>query len=222
MLSSLRRPRPPTFAPTPPRPHPVGDALVRDRVVTLDARSSERWVRFDFSRAAPVPGAAGSGWDLAARRFHIIVNGGPDFPGEGGARSLGEVPFDSVRRAPARGYRVTRTGPDGEASNPALEDWYSYDFFSHVLSPRPRTYAVRTADGRYAKVEVVSYYCPGTEAGCVTLRYTYQGDGSRRLLPRDGAPSRAEARRRGSGPAAAGGRAGAVSGRKSPGRRASP
>ncbi len=42
-------------------------------------------------------------------------------------------------------------------------------------------YAIRTADGRYAKVEIVGYYCPGAEPGCLTLRYVYQGDGSRRL-----------------------------------------
>jgi hypothetical protein len=42
-------------------------------------------------------------------------------------------------------------------------------------------YAVRTADGRYAKVELVNYYCAGVGAACVTFRYAYQGDGSRRL-----------------------------------------
>jgi hypothetical protein len=40
---------------------------------------------------------------------------------------------------------------------------------------------VRTADGRYAKLELVSYYCPRSQPGFVTLRYVYQGDGSRNV-----------------------------------------
>jgi hypothetical protein len=40
-------------------------------------------------------------------------------------------------------------------------------------------YAIRTADGRYAKLEIVSYYCPGAVSGCLTFRYAYQGSGAR-------------------------------------------
>ena len=31
---------------------------------------------------------------------------------------------------------------------------------------------------RYAKLELVGYYCPGGQPGCVTFRYVFQGDGS--------------------------------------------
>ncbi len=43
------------------------------------------------------------------------------------------------------------------------------------------TVAVRTADGRFAKVQILGYYCSGPRAGCLTFRYVYQGDGSRVL-----------------------------------------
>ena len=42
-------------------------------------------------------------------------------------------------------------------------------------------YAVRTADGHYAKLEIMSYYCAVVGTACVTFRYAYQGDGSRTL-----------------------------------------
>jgi hypothetical protein len=48
-----------------------------------------------------------------------------------------------------------------------------------VLSPKPHVWAVRTADGRYAKIQLVSYYCPRSQPACLTFRYIYQGDGSR-------------------------------------------
>ena len=47
-----------------------------------------------------------------------------------------------------------------------------------MLSPKPRVWAVRTTDGRYAKLEIIGYYCPGPNPGCLTMRYVYQGDGS--------------------------------------------
>ena len=80
---------------------------------------------------------------------------------------------------PDAGYQATEG--DAEPRNPALAAWYSYSYFSHVLTPKPRVWAVRSADGRYAKVEFISYYCPNLQPGCVTFRYVYQGDGSRQF-----------------------------------------
>jgi len=36
---------------------------------------------------------------------------------------------------------------------------------------------LRTADGRYAKIEILGYYCIGALPGCTTFRYVYQGGG---------------------------------------------
>ncbi len=47
-----------------------------------------------------------------------------------------------------------------------------------MLSPKPHVWAVRTPAGRYAKLEMVGYYCPDATPGCPTFRYVYQGDGS--------------------------------------------
>lgn len=181
VASSLVRPSPPTYLPDDPRPRSVGDSLVDGRVVTLDARDRDRWRRFDFSRGAAVEDASGREWDLAARRYRLIVNGGEQFAGAAGVVDLGRVPFDSVTRVPEGGYAGTRRDPGGDPEHPGMDGWYRYDFFSHMLLARGRVYALRTADGRYAKVEVLSYYCPGPEPGCLTLRYSYQGDGSRRV-----------------------------------------
>ena len=66
-------------------------------------------------------------------------------------------------------------------ANDALRRWYRYGFFSHLLTPAGNVYAIRTADLRYAKLEILSYYCPGPVAGCLTFRYVYQPDGTVRL-----------------------------------------
>src|SRR2546430_8547535 len=51
---------------------------------------------------------------------------------------------------PADGYAANEGR--AEPRNPAIAAWYRYGFFSHVLSPRPHVWAVRTADARYAKM----------------------------------------------------------------------
>lgn len=176
---SLRRPAVATYAPTPPSPRDVGRALVGPVLHTVDASSPEQWRYFSFRFGSVLEDAGPRDWDLAFRRYQIVTNGGPRFTGDGGVVDLGRVAFADVTSVPQTGYQVTEG--DAEPRNPALAGWYSYSYFSHVLTPKPRVWAVRSADGRYAKVEFVSYYCANLQPGCVTFRYVYQGDGSRRL-----------------------------------------
>ena len=173
---SLRPAQVVTHAPTPPAPRDAGRALVGPVLYTADATDSERWRHFSFRLGSVVDDGDPAGWDLAFRRYQIIANGGPGYQGRGGIVDLGEVGFGAVQTLPATGYAVTETRPD--PANPAIAGWYRYGFFSHVLTPKPHVWAVRTADGRFAKMEIVGYYCPGSRPGCLTFRYVYQGDGS--------------------------------------------
>lgn len=180
VVASLGRPELATFAPTPAAPAEVGDRLVGPVTYTVDARHAERWVHFDFSRGSVVDDPGPLEWDLAFRRFHVMVNGGPGFAGVGGVRALddaaGPVRLDEVRRAPAEGYESS--DPRADSVAPPLARWYRYSWTSHLLTPEPRVYAVRTADGRHALFEVLGYYCAGAEPGCLTFRYRYQGSGA--------------------------------------------
>ncbi|MGH7419634.1 MAG: HmuY family protein, partial [Candidatus Rokuibacteriota bacterium] len=160
----------PTYAPTSPAPRDLGRALVGPVLYTVDATAPEAWRRFSF-RLGSVVEDGGHDWDMAFRRYAIIAGPGA------GILDLGERRFDEVRTVPAEGYQANEGA--AEPRNPAIAGWYHYGFFSHVLSPKPRVWAVRTADGRYAKLEMLGYYCPGSRPGCVTFRYAYRGDGSR-------------------------------------------
>ena len=179
VILSVRRPSVPTFPPTRATPRDVGRSRVGPVVYTVDATSPDRWRRFSFRLGAMVDDAGPLDWDLGFRRFQIIANGGPRFAGGGGVVDLGEVAFADVAAAPETGYVPTEG--DAEPRNAALAGWYRYGFFSHMLTPKRRVWAVRAADGRYAKMEILSYYCPDFQPGCLTFRYVFQGDGSRRL-----------------------------------------
>lgn len=175
VASTLRAPEIPSYPPTPPAPAEVGAERVGPVTVTVDAAAGDRWVYFDLSRGSVVESPEPQEWDLAFRRYRIIVNGGPGFAGGGGVVGFPGVHFDSLVSVPEADYVLTRQERD--SLNPALEKWYDYSWTSHVLEPKPVVYALRTADGRYAKFEILGYYCPGARPGCVTIRYVYQGAG---------------------------------------------
>jgi hypothetical protein len=176
----------------------VGDRLVGPISYTLEARAAEQWTYFDFSRGAvvDVPHQFETAWDLAFQRHKILANGGATNPkGKGGILNLGAVAFDDVWEAPVEGYiedTIAAINPEAIITeNLAIKTWYHYNFLTHVLQPKSNVYAIRTADGKYAKMRVLSYYCDGGQAsGCFTLEYVYQGDGSRLLVKNPSRPSK--------------------------------
>jgi hypothetical protein len=172
---SLRRPTIEAYPPTPAQPAEVGAALVGPVRYTVEATSPDRWVFFDFSRGSVVERAGPLDWDIAFKRFRIIVNGGPGYRGNGAIADLGDIAFEKVTTAPDTGWVQSTAGRD--SANAAVARWYEYGWSSHILRPKPRVYLVRTADGKYAKLRIVSYYCPGATPGCVTFEYIYAGGG---------------------------------------------
>ena len=172
VIGSLATPEFPPYTPTVPDPAVVGDSLVGPVTYTLDASSTDRWRRFDFRRSAAVDSGA---WDIAFRRFHLITGPG------GGIVDLGAVVFDSVRELPAGGYLANTNASD--TTNPGVGKWYAYSMLSHLLTSKRHVYGVRTAAGRYAKLELLAYYCRDVGTACVSFRYAYQGDGTRRVTP---------------------------------------
>jgi hypothetical protein len=165
-------------------------------VADLDARGEDgHYTFYSLRDGAVVPAAdsASAKWDLAFKSTTILVNGGTSGPGEGGVVVLGDTSFAVVAEAPPPEAYVVDQGTDRmETAIPggAGNGWYDYDFATGIVSPRPVVLAVRTADGRYAKVQIDSYYlgAPGPDeiapdAGFryYTFRYLFQPDGSRQL-----------------------------------------
>jgi hypothetical protein len=163
VASSLVRPAVQTFEPAAPRePTPASDSVVTD-TVTVDATDANVWRFLDLDRRALLAIPDTAGWDIAFRRHSLITSGG--------AIDLGaDVPYDDVVRAPAGPYISTVVGRD--TTNSALERWYRYRLLTHVLESGAHVYAILTDQGRYAKLDILSYYCPGPRAGCPTVRYT--------------------------------------------------
>ena len=128
-------------------------------------------------------------WDIAFRGVTIIVNGGV---------SQG-TPDEPVRSGIAAGYVATGTMADIEnveeslLKGDAVEDtaipsgsgkgWYTYNPVTHLITPTPGKILVfRTHDGKFAKVEILSYYKDSpanpdaftTPSRYFTFNYVYQ------------------------------------------------
>lgn len=105
-------------------------------------------------------------WDVGFQATRIIFNGAASGPGNGGARIIPAI-FDEVSAVPtgtlfAQDTTATRRALTAAGNHP--NGWYSYDVPpafapAGIITPQPgRTILVRTADGRYAKMRILSYY----------------------------------------------------------------
>lgn len=139
--------------------------------------------------------SATSKWDIGFRGTTIIINSGNSGPGAGGAfmyvgvfADLKTIPLDSVFRT------------DNAPSNYAIKTgsgngWYNYNGATQLITPIPgRILVIRTASGKYAKVEIQNYYKGGVTPDAsasdneklakqryYTFRYVFQPDGGNKF-----------------------------------------
>lgn len=102
-------------------------------------------------------------WDIAIKEFYIKVNGGTSATGGGnGAAFLANSTFDAYTMVPAGETAWQQDNAPNYAISPAPGNWYTYNMSTFLALPVPgKIFVVRTADGRYAKMEITSLYKDG-------------------------------------------------------------
>ncbi len=162
----------------------VNPNLIPAQSLVIDATNEEHWTYFDFSRGRQVKihDPSSLEWDLAFRRGKIISNGGATNKfGKAGLIDLGEVLFDAVENVPLKEFiadKATRT----ETESPVLVQWYRYNYITHKLTARKNVYIMRTSDGKFAKIQFMSFYCTNKQPGCIQMKYAYQEQGTKSFL----------------------------------------
>jgi hypothetical protein len=130
-------------------------------------------------------------WDIGFNGTGIIINSGTSGPGAAQAQVVAGL-FDTYATAPDAGYLK-----DNKNASPAFyaitrgsdNGWYHYNSSTNIVTPiAGKIIVVNTADGKYAKMEILSYYkdSPVSPAATstdryYTFRYIYQADGSKKL-----------------------------------------
>lgn len=151
--------------------------------------STGKFTFFSFKTGAVVDHAdsATNKWDLGFRGTTIIVNSPTSGPGTSVVQILSGI-FDELNDAPADGYKsddknatVKYAIPTGSGNG-----WYTAAGGAPgtptIVKPiAGKIIVLKTADGRYAKVEILSYYkdAPSSPTGSepsryYTFRYVYQ------------------------------------------------
>lgn len=154
---------------TPPVSNP--DPLQSEQIINLYAPQTGgqgqpiggEFTKFDFTTGTQT--TSNTDWDIAFRGTTIAINGGevtgtsdePIRNGDAGATIVSGT-FASITNAD--GLTFTQDG-DAAFAIPTGSDngWYNYNFMTNIVSPIPgKVLIVKTRDGKYAKVEILSYY----------------------------------------------------------------
>ena len=139
-------------------------------VVEVHAWDAQAWVHLDIDE--PSFTDADGAWSLAFQRYVIAVNGGVS--GDAGVEVVfvEDLAYDDVTSAPQSGWSTDAPDADDDGEPERVFDtWYDYNPDNHVLTPRPGTWFVRSADGHTYALEILDYYSDAGDSGYPSLRY---------------------------------------------------
>lgn len=132
-------------------------------------------------------------WDLAFNGTKILTNGGTSGTGLGGAFVQVGL-FDEIKTISADSVFKTDNAPASYAiTYGSGKGWYTYDPIKNLITPLAgRVLVIKTASGKYAKVEIISYYKGGATLAATapdaekiskqryyTFRFIYQPNGTK-------------------------------------------
>ncbi len=136
----------------------------------------------------PFSDSTTTNWDIAFKGTTVRFNGGTSGPGVAGVIIMDTL-FSEVTTAPTIGY--TQDGATTAIPGGSNNGWYNYAGPpNHTITPLAgKVFVIKTATGKYAKLEFISYYknAPATPDGLLdiskyyTIRFVYQPDGSTNL-----------------------------------------
>jgi hypothetical protein len=132
-------------------------------------------------------------WDLAFNGTKILTNSGNSGSGLGGAFIQIGL-FEELKTISSDSVFKTDNGPSSYAVTfGSGRGWYTYDPIKNLVTPLAgRVLVIRTASGKYAKVEIIAYYKGGatlaatapdaekiTKQRYYTFRYIFQPNGTK-------------------------------------------
>ena len=170
-----------------------------DTVVGLSAQGAPItkgvYTFYSLEKNAIVPNtdSASTKWDIAFMATRIIINGGTSGTGQGGAFVYTGL-FDDLKTIPTDSVFKTDNAPTSYAITAGSgKGWYTYDGLNNLITPLDgRVLVIRTASGKYVKMEITSYYKGGatlpasasdmeklTKQRYYSFRFAYQPNGTK-------------------------------------------
>jgi hypothetical protein len=173
------------------------NAPLQSQTFEVNSTSSTAWKYFSFEKNDTITVAdpsTSTEWDLAFQRYRIRTNGGKSGTGMGAAANFykkGQSGFDELTVVSDTSTFVeddeiqiaVQQGYATYIVNPLLYTWFTIELATQgtQIVPSDNIYIVKTADGKYAKIWIKSYYSATNVSGYVSFQYKYQPDGSKNL-----------------------------------------
>lgn len=173
--------------------------LPADTVVGLNAQGMpinyNRYTFYSLEKNAIIPNtdSATTKWDVAFAGTKILINGGTSGTGMGGAFIFKGL-YDSLKTIPADSTFQTDAAPASYAiTYGSGKGWYTYDGMNNLITPLAgRVLVIKTASGKYAKMEILCYYKGGVTLATTasdseklnkqrfyTFKYSFQPNGTK-------------------------------------------
>jgi len=177
-----------------------GSSTVKTGTVTLSKSQMylDDWVYFSFETLAEVSGIDSTNfnsrtdWDIAFHSRLGRTNGGNSGIGKAKVFDTEKTDFNSIIHVDTNllvndttVLLITGIGNMGPTyktvpGNTTFDSAFDVDFTQHppTYTATKNTYVLRTANGKYAKIQIQNYFDEHGESGHITLKYAYQTDGS--------------------------------------------
>ncbi|MEI7959909.1 MAG: HmuY family protein [Chitinophagaceae bacterium] len=173
--------------------------LAADTVLGLASNgmpySAGKYTFYSVEKNAIVPNtdSASTKWDIAFVSTKILINGGTSGTGMGGAFVYTGL-FDDLKTIPTDSVFKTDNAPASYAiPYGSGKGWYTYDQATSLVTPLAgRVLVIKTASGKYAKLEIINYYKGGvtlpvtasdadklTKQRYYTFRFIFQSNGTK-------------------------------------------
>jgi len=124
-------------------------------------------------------------WDIAFKGSVIIVNSGVNGDTQAAATIITST-FDEITTAPDDADFSIDTAIANAIPTGSGNGWYTFNMTTHLYTPiAGKIIVVRTHDGKYAKIEMLSYYRDQTttptpqDGGYITFDFVYQPNGTK-------------------------------------------
>lgn len=143
--------------------------LMADTVLGITAQgmpySAGKYTFYSLENNKIIPNtdSATTKWDVAFAATKILTNNGTSGNGLGGAFIYVGL-FDDLQTIPSDSVFKTDNAPSSYAiTTGSGKGWYAYDQITSLVTPLAgRVLVIRTASGKYAKMEILNYYKGGT------------------------------------------------------------
>jgi len=160
----------------------------------LDARAYSDWVYFSFEQGEIVEVADFQNdlnWDIAFHRGDIRLNGGKSGEGLGEAVNTYTTDWNAVSAAPSSGYVKDEIGiitiafigtgviEEDQPFSQTMSTWLTVDTTTPppVYTLNNWIYVLKTADGKFVKIQIYDNKNETGNAGYVSFKYQYNTDG---------------------------------------------